>query len=268
MPKRARSFKKKGSFKKKAFKKTKTTVSSSTNQVATSSSSSLMYSGSKITRCPVPDSYKTWLTTELLGHYVAAASGSIWAFAVNGILDPFNFTGGTGTAIPNPNTAVNALSPMGARNLLFNNSTNTGLYLNYRVWRTQVNVSVVPEVFGDVSLVGIAPITDATHAYANSQALCQAPNSANLIISAGAATRTNSVTANWSMPALLGVKPAEYGTLAGASAFQASSTPTVYAAVSITPTVGGSFDATININVKMMQFVEFFGPVNTAMIDN
>lgn len=268
MPKRARSFKKKGSFKKKFSKKTNPAVFSSTNQVATSSSSSLMYAGSKITRCPVPDSYKTWLTTELLGHYNAASAGSIWAFAVNGIILPFNNTGGTGAGVPNPNTALNAISPMGARNLLFNSGSGTGLYLNYRVWRTQLNISVVPEVFGDVTLLAIAPITDATRSYASSQVVAQAPNSANTLITAGAATKTNSLTANWSMPALLGVKPAEYATLAGASAFQYASTPTVYSAVSVTPTVGGTFDATININIKMMQLVEFFGPVNVAMIDD
>lgn len=267
MPKRARSFKKKSSSKKRFTKKPKS-VFSSTNQTATSSSSSLTYTGSKITRCPVPDSYKTWLTTELLGHYAAASAGSIWSFAVNGIILPFNNTGGTGSGVPNPNTALNALSPTGSRNLLFNSGSGTGLYLNYRVWRTQLNIAVVPEVFGDVALLGIAPITDATRSYSNTQALCQAPNSANTLITAGAATKTNALTANWSMPALLGVKPAEYATLAPASAFAYATTPTVYAAVNITPTVGGTFDATMNINIKMMQLVEFFNPVNVAMIDD
>lgn len=200
----------------------------------------------------MPDSYKCWVTLTNTGYWPTAVQTNSFQFVVDQIVDPFNATGGTGKTIPNPLVSASGVSPSGVRNLLYNTVTSTGIYKNYRVWRVKLRFEVAPQLNGDASTIAMAPVIGAAGAYAGINQICQAPNSVSKMAVVGT---PNVLTANWSIPELLGIKESDYATTSTASTYATSGT--------ILPQVGynavdGNLANALPFFIKIQQFVEFF----------
>lgn len=213
-------------------------------------------------RQSLPDRVQMWLFSDMAGNYVAvSAATNSFQFAIDGILDPYNFTGGSGVKIPGPLVPIASLSPTTAKNWLFNLTTGTGLYFSYRVWRTKLEICLQPEVAGDTSIFSAAP-TNATTFYGNAIVLGQAPQGKTRTITS-AAQGNNNLFFNLSMPQIRGLSDTAYE---ADIVYGQATTPGVYMQVAFATNDGGTTVAPMGIRIRMAQFVEFFSRVDSALL--
>jgi len=176
--------------------------------------------------------------------------------AIDAIVTPFNNTGGTGKLLPNPLVATASESGSGVRNLLYNTSTNTGIYVNYRVWRSVLEVQAVPQTQGDSALFAMAPIVNTASQYTSINGITQGVNSVSKMITAGTSGKGDQIKANWSIPAILGLTDAAWQSSVGQSY---GYTGNVFPQIGYNLLDGNTaLVNTLPIFIKQHQFVEFF----------
>jgi len=222
MPPKRKRFGKRGTkFQRKfrkAFKKTASVGwSSSRSSRLNDSVTTLNFKASLGTRMPLPDRYLTWISLENQGSYPVGASASqSFFFALNDIVFPLNKPG-PGTALPNPVLAIGTQVPVGVRNLLVSAVVpGVGIYTQFRVWSTQLELTFSPQGAGDNINIAVAPLAQAGLAVSNFQQLCSAPNAVIKQCMFGSSSESNTIRAMWSMPALAGVPKKLYPAFASA----------------------------------------------------
>jgi hypothetical protein len=259
MPK---SFKRKfSSTKKRHFNKTRKFKKSSSSSSAGSDSRvvALSFKGSLRSLQPMPDTFKTWVTATNSGYWPTGTGTSTNSFqlAIDAICKPFNNTGGTGKLLPNPLVATASESGSGVKNLLYNTDTNTGIYVNYRVWRVILEVQAVPQTQGDSALFAMAPIVNTASQYTSINGITQGVNSVSKMITAGTSGKGDMIKANWSIPAILGIQDNQYATTSTAQSY--GYTGNVFPQIGYNLLDGNTaLVNTLPVFVKMNQFVEFF----------
>jgi len=261
---------KKSYKKKKSFRSSPSTLASSSSAVSSTKASHLSFKGSQRTLQPLPDTFKTWVTITNSGYWPAGAAQALsFSWAIDAIINPFNTVGGTGVAIPNPLVALNPHNPTGVENILYNAGTGTGIYRNYRVWRTKIQCSVQPEATGDTCQVALAPVNGTSSAYTTLNQISQAPNSVTKLVAPFTSGQANSFEANWSIPALYGIDDKQYAALNQVTGTATSPTYAFtgqwFAELGYQNSAQSVLGSKVPMFVKMQQHVEFFGRADTQL---
>lgn len=262
MPKRAasRSWKKKRSFKKKVrVSAGSSSARSQITRVVNPNSFTLLQ--------PVPDRYFTWLVIENSGHYnLGSAADQDIMLGLSQLPQPFSATGGVGTGLLNAKASINSLQYTGMKNLLFNSTTGTGLWSNYRIWTTMTELTV--NSTADTFDVGMAPV-EGTGSYPTIQQLAQAPQSVRKTSAPGSNQLGNPLKLTVSLPKVLGITKKEYGAYAS-NTYGVFGTPPaapIFLQISWSNILNGVTGAATNVVVKQKAFVEFFGRVDTGLLE-
>lgn len=214
MPKRGRSASKgrkvfKRKFSRKFVRKSK---SFNANDLVTK----LSFPNSKITRQPVPDRYLTWLTIENQGRFATGAGSAAGAFnvALNNLNTPLN--PGTGVALPNQIQNPATWNPIGFKDLIYNTSLGFGLYTQFRVWSSQVELTVQVQNPTDNCNLVVCPCAVALQ-ITNPEAASAYPQSTLKSAAYGGSGTSNTlITPVVSCPGLAGVPKTLYPAFASA----------------------------------------------------
>lgn len=266
-------YKRKSSFKKKKGtyrKKVKSSSFPTLNATSTSSNSRLTHKASLRTRQLMPDSYSTWITTTNAGYWpsVAGAATNSFQFAIDQIVDPLSLTGGTGKVLPNPISALATTSGAGVKNLLYNTTTSTGLYLNFRVWRVKVEIQVIPQAAPDATMIAMAPIREATNSYTTLNQIAQAPNSSSITVVSGTSAHQDSIKGNYSLPDLVGVSRTGFEAPVGLSFYVYNSAPRNFIQVGYNTVTNAIPTQPLQIMITMQQYVEFLGRADSVLLNS
>jgi len=264
------AFRRRRAFRKKNFRKRPFRRFNKRRQRATTSS--LTFRRSNLTHQPWPDRYFTTLMVENFGYYgTSTGQSDYFGMALNILPYPFNTVGGITNKLPNPKVATNSCDPAGLENLLYNSATNTGLWLNYRVWGATVRINCQPQATGDALQFGIAPVVTASANYGSLQTLSQGPNSKWIVCTANNTARGNTIIKHFSIPQILGISKRAYGTPAtatyGTYGTAPSSANQVFAQVFYNTQDESTNSGPIGFSVSIKYHVEFWGRTDTAIID-
>jgi len=252
--------------KKRKFTRAKSTQGSSTSLNATVSK--IDFKLSKFTKQIMPDRFFTWLTIENQGAYAPAfgVTGT-FGFALNDIVLPFNKPGPATNTLPTPVQAINAWNEQGLKNLLFNTSTNTGLYNNFRVWTCIANVTLTSGNAADSFNLAVTPLSQAALAYNNPEAIAAAPNSVVKSCTFGGSGASCTVTAMASHPALAGVPKNLFPSYAPAlGAFVATPGLPMFWQVGWRTDDNQPNSGTMGVKVLLQYKVEFCNRVDSGLI--
>jgi len=219
---------------------------------------------------PVPDRYFCTMEVSELGHIAsAAAAATNWVFPLSAIAHPFNQVNG-GNAIPNPLVAVATLSPAGLQNLLYNPTTNTGLWTFYRVWKAHYELSTQPSNGADDTVTVVSPVqSSATPPFANILTAQDSPGSKMVVCSQANPTRRNMVIGTVSPPQILGITPAGYQAMTTNTygAYVNVPVETVYAYVTQNTMSNAVYTAICPLHITVRYEVEFFNRADIELID-
>jgi hypothetical protein len=219
---------------------------------------------------PVPDRYFCTLEVTELGHYASAAAAyQHWVFPLSAIAHPFNQVNGD-AAIPNPLVAVASLSPAGLQNLLYNTTTSTGLWEQYRVHRCHYELNCQPTNGADDSIIVVSPCqSSSTPPFANILNAADSPGSKMRVCSQANPTAQNTVKGTVDIAGVLGLtRPAyEADTTNTYGTYTNLPVETVYAFVTSTTMSDAAYTASCGLHVKLLFEVEFFQRADTALLD-
>jgi hypothetical protein len=115
----------------------------------------------------MPLKFHTQFTYANAGYFpVATTFGTLTQFPINisNLVFPQSLTGANWTAWANPVSAVTTADPTGLRNLMYQSSTSTGFYNQYRVKEVIARVSIFPETSLDNLNVIYLPLNGPTGA--------------------------------------------------------------------------------------------------------
>lgn len=272
--KRKRSFTKKKRFFKKRFSSSSSSSSSSAFSSKAKSNeivSKLSFKSARFTRQPLPDRFFTWLQLENQGAQPAGVGSNTgtYGFAINDIVTPLNKPGPAGFALQNPVVALNLLNPQGLKNLLFNGSTNTGIYTQFRVWTCIAKFTFIPGSFADGANIAMAPLASAASAYTSLETLSSAPNAVTGTASNGGSGASQSIEATWSMPALYGIPKTVFP--AFASAIGTAGTPPglpLYAQIAYRDDANQNLVNIAGTKLQVMYHVEFCNRADATLLNS
>ena len=161
---------------------------------------------SRFTKMPFPDRYLCWLNIENQGSNGGAGSNTFtFGVALNDPVVPFSKSGPIAVSLVNPVQSIATWDPAGLRNILFNSTTGTGIYTQFRVWTTIVRVTFTPGNAADSVNGAIVPLAQSSNAYTTFESICQAPNSVTWTSTFGSYGEASTGTAVYGIPALYGV---------------------------------------------------------------
>jgi len=261
--KKARSWKGKRNFVKKGVKGFNRIAADPFNKAAsTAPASALTYRRSLYTNQPFPDKFRTWFDVTQQGVVSSGASAYTFEFALNQVVLPFSYGGGLAQQFPNPVVSNTVKSPAGVKNILFNTNA-TGVYNLFRVWRVVISMTVIPLNHLDGCNISLSPVIGTSY-YSNFTTASAGPNSCSgsTIQFTG---EDGSISANWSIPALLGAKDVEYASLT--NGFNYTTTPTVFCQVFVVSNQQVDFTDNIPITIRAKYFVEMFNRTDAALLD-
>lgn len=269
--KRRRTFRKFGrsSFRKarKVFRRANGIAPANARPSGNTTVSTLNFKLSRFVKCPVPDRYLTWLTIENQGVQGTGAGSNTgtWAFALNDIVTPFSKTGAVPTSLPG--IILGGTSPAFTKNILFNVTTGTGIYNQYRVWSTAVAITYTPGNAADSVNTVMVPLTNAAAAFVSPEAMAMASNSIAGTSTFGSSGAGSTIMAMWSMPALFGVPKLVFPAFASAIV-TAATTPglPLFCQVAYRTDNNLILTAGLGIRVQIQYHVEFFSRVDTAAL--
>lgn len=229
------------------------------------------FKGSRFSKMSMPDRFLTWMSIELQGGISTGAGSNTgtFGFALNDIVFPFNKPGPVGVTLPNPVQAVNAWNPQMLKNFLFNATTNTGIYNQYRVWASEVNVSMTPGNAADTVNICMCPLAQAATAYTGPEAISSGPNSVVKISTFGGSGASCTMTALWSMPALAGCPKNLYPAFASALG-TASTTPGLpyFVQVGYRTDDAAMLTAVVGVRIVVRYHVEFLNRADSQLLNS
>lgn len=195
----------------------------------------------------------------------AGSATASFAFALNDIVAPFGKTGAVGVSLPNIVAAGN--SPQFLKNILFNATTNTGIYNQYRVWSTAVAVTYTPGNAADSVNTVMVPLTTAASGYTNPEGMASGSNSVTGASTFGSNAIGSTIMGHWSLPALQGVPKLLWPAFASAIATSAASPGLpMFVQVAYRTDNNADLTATLGIRVQIQYHVEFFARVDGAAL--
>jgi len=153
------------------------------------------------------------------------------------------------------------------KNLLYNGTTNTGLYYQYRVWRTAVEISSCPNNAADMHMMALAPTVSAG-SFASLSNLAQAPFSVSahcfFAMNRGTVMRK---TFDW--PQIFGITKTEFAQLSGGTSGSSLLPPTSIAFLQFRyqTDINSATVGSIGHRILVKFLCEFFNPTDTALID-
>lgn len=230
----------------------------------------LKFAKSYICKQPLPDRYDTWLFLDNYGHYPSGGSVGSAAFSLNNLDTPLNLTGGLALALPNPVTSVATAQFAGLRNLLVNATTGTGIWNFCRVWSIRVDLWFEPSSLGtDTVNVAMAPVTGNTAAYLTVVTCGQGPNSTVKSCTQSVADKMNTLSNLYSMPQLCGISQKEYAAddTHSFNLGAAAPNPTVYLNIQWGTADALALAAALPWKLRLAAHVEFYGRVDSALLD-
>lgn len=255
---------------KKKFTRAKGGSLQGSSTLSNTSVSKVDFKLSKFTKQIVPDRLFTWLTIENQGATGSGAATNVgtFGFSINDIVFPLNKNGPVGSNLPNPVQAVNAWNEQGLKNLLFNTSTNTGLYNNFRVWTSIANVTFTLANAADGALnVVIVPLSQAASFYNLPEAMEAAPNSVVKTCSQGSSGGSCTLTCLASQPALAGVPKNLFPSYAPAlGAFSAGPGLPMFWQVAWRTHANAVLTNSVGIKLLVQYKVEFCNRVDAALL--
>jgi len=205
-----------------------------------------------------------------IGHYAAAAGAfGHWVFCIGTPVHPFNNIDGD-TAIPNPLVATATQSPAGLQNLLYNATTNTGLYNYFRVWKAAVRINCQPTNGADGTVCVMSPLTTTSAPpFANVINAQDSPGSVVRVCTQANPTAANTLQKVFDLSAILGLTPSEYGAFSASTYGSYGNLPadTVYVAVTSNTQNNNAYNAVCGFEVKIVYDVEFFQRTDTVLLD-
>lgn len=218
----------------------------------------------------MPDRYFTCMYVSNVGHYASAgAAYQHWVFPLSVVVHPFNNVDGD-NAIPNPISAVATTSPAGLQNILYNTTTNTGLWSYYRVWRCKVELNCQPTNGADTTIMVASPANGTSvPPYANIVNAQDAPGSQVIITSQANPTPMNTISKWFDIPQVLGTNPADYGAFASNSYGSYGNLPGDVAYIFVTSTTENDavYAANCGLSIRLCFEVEFFQRTDTVLLD-
>jgi len=239
-------------------------------QLASSASSvskttTLKFGSSLITRQPIPDRFFTWFRITNTGTYASNAfAASTFAFSLDQIIFPFNYVGGSAAGLPNPQIALNVGSCSGAKELLYNTNTGSGIYQRFRPWRVKTKVNMLSENTSDCLQLAMAPIIGTTSTYSSANAIAQAPNSCTIMSTSSGTNKTTALMANWSFPQIYGIPESLYSA-DSSKTLAYNTTPNLYCQAGFFNTATGNTKGQIFITVETEVYVELFQRLDVAL---
>lgn len=237
----------------------------STAASSVSKTTTLKFGKSLITRQPMPDRFFTWFRITNSGTYASNAfAAASFAFSLDQIIFPFNFIGGSANGLPNPQIALNVASCSGAKDLLYNTNTGSGIYQRFRPWRVKTKVNMLSENASDCLQAAMAPIVGTINTYSNSNAIAQAPNSCTIMSTSSGTNTTTALKANWSFPQIYGIPESLYS-VDSSKTLAYNSTPNLYCQVGFYNTATGNTKGQIFVTIETEIYVELFQRLDVAL---
>lgn len=243
---------------------TKAAFSSFDGASSSTSVTKLNFPQSKMYRSPIPDRYFCWVSANQEGT-LAAGGQTSFNFALNIALRPFNNVGG-GNVISNAVPSATSNGLYGFNNLLFNATTNTGLWINYRVWTVIVKVEANTQLTTLNNDHAMAPVIG-TSVYSTFNNLCLGPHSVQKGIGSGFSVNESALRKTYSIPEILGVSKEEYGALSNQTYGSGASLPNtnVYLQYMLKQ---ASVTSDTNMVVRVQYHIEFFQNGLVTMLAN
>lgn len=218
----------------------------------------------------VPDRMYTWLTLSNVGFYASGTATGSASFCLNDLPFPLNSTGNLGINLPNAAQAITASNPAGWKNLIQNNTTNTGLYTWARIHKCKVEFSMMPQAAGDTLAFAIAPVQGTTQSYTGYVATAQGPYGRKKIAEFSVPIAANTITIEWDMAKLFSIPSKLYSAQLG-NAFTNSTSPTnvlqAFANIQWRTLDAAVTTANVGWSIKIQFLTEFWGTVDVALID-
>jgi len=195
----------------------------------------------------------------------AGTSSATFAVALNDIVTPFSKTGAVGVSLPNIVAA--GINPQFLKNILFNGTTNTGIYNQFRVWSCAASVTYTTGNAADSCNTAMVPLTTAASGYTTFEAVNSGPNSVSGASTFGSNAIGSTIMGLWSLPALQGVPKSLYPAFASSiGTFAATPGLPMFLQISYRTDNNNDLTATLGIRVQLQYHVEFFARVDGAAL--
>lgn len=217
------------------------------------------------TQTPFPPRYRTILSCANDG-YIATASANVGSFYVNLNYPSTPYSNGAGSSLPNPAVTVTTLWPAGFHNLLYNSTTNSGIYTRGVVYRARLEVTIMPTSTFDALVACIVPVDSSFATFTNVQNAEQAPYAVKKIVCSSSGP-SNKLVCDIALPKLQGMQSIRDVKDLSSNYFTQSAVPgTTYKFQVLWQTLNQQvFNNYCGISVRVFYYVEFFEEANAQL---
>jgi len=238
------------------------------NAMTTRRASELRFPASLYSKQPMPDRYFCWFTNEQVGYFSSGVQNGNFEMCASSPSASYAAVGGLGHTLPNPLSPNSTQYSTGFANLLNNPVTATGIYANFRVWRCKAEVATVTSSASDQVYMALTAVAGAAAAYSGYGTASQGPNCAVADYAPGSSAKSGIVSADISIPAILGLSKDAFAALAGTyGVWGTLPQAPVFLEYFFQTQDQANLAAKLTVRSRIQYFVELFQRVDSLLVE-